>query len=101
MISRDVWEAMEVNIDKDQERKRGRQTPSTPHQQVGGKSASLPSLTPSRHSAFKTVEPSGGSPAKVQYLITVSPGLKGFGWAYKCGGAYTCISGRRWGRGGV
>ena len=68
LISHDVWNTVEVNISGSQERSRQMQ----PERMMapgplGGKSASLPSLTPSQHSAFKTVSSSHGTPCKVWY----------------------------------
>ena len=66
LTSNDGWEAVEVNISGSREgrhnMKTGRPIPPGP---LGSKSASLLSLTPSQHSAFDTVGPSNGKPAKV------------------------------------
>lgn len=68
LVSHDEWNAVEVNVSEAQERthqmRPGRLT--TPGS-LGRKSASLPSLTPSKHSAFKTVGSSYGTPSKVRY----------------------------------
>ena len=68
LISHDGWNAIEVNISGSQERshqmKPGRMTTPGP---LGRKSASLLSLTPSQHSAFKPVGSFNGTPSKVCY----------------------------------
>jgi len=69
LINHDVWNTIEVNVSGEQERrhqiKPGGLTAPGP---LGRKSASHPSLTPSQHSAFKTVSSSFGMPVKVWYL---------------------------------
>lgn len=66
VIGHDVWKAVDVNITRSQlrtlRRKRERLIPRGP---IGGKAASVPSLTPSLHSAFDTVVPSTSAPSKV------------------------------------
>lgn len=70
VIGRDVWRAVDVNITRSQlrtlRRKRERLIPRGP---IGGKAASVPSLTPSLHSAFDTVVPSTSAPSKVGFFI--------------------------------
>lgn len=70
VICRDVWKAADVNITRSQlrtfRRKRERLIPRGP---IGGKAASVPSLTPSLHSAFDTVVPSTSAPSKVCFFI--------------------------------
>lgn len=68
-----MWEAVEVNITGLRERRYimklpGRPIPPGP---LGSKSPSLLSLTPSQHSAFNTVGPFNGTPAKVMCLVVV------------------------------
>lgn len=69
VIGRDVWRAVDVNITRSQlrtlRRKRERLIPRGP---IGGKAASVPSLTPSLHSAFDTVVPSTSAPSKVGFF---------------------------------
>lgn len=70
VIGHDVWRAVDVNINRSQlrslRRKRERLIPRGP---IGGKAASVPSLTPSLHSAFDTVVPSTSAPSKVGFFI--------------------------------
>lgn len=70
VIGHDVWRAVDVNITRSQlrslRRKRERLIPRGP---IGGKAASVPSLTPSLHSAFDTVVPSTSAPSKVGFFI--------------------------------
>lgn len=69
VIGHDVWRAVDVNITRSQlrtlRRKRERLIPRGP---IGGKAASVPSLTPSLHSAFDTVVPSTSAPSKVGFF---------------------------------
>lgn len=72
VICHDVWKAADVNITRSQlrtfRRKRERLIPRGP---IGGKAASVPSLTPSLHSAFDTVVPSTSAPSKVCFFFII------------------------------
>lgn len=71
VIGHDVWKAVDVNITRSQlrtlRRKRERLIPRGP---IGGKAASMRSLTPSLHSAFDTVVPSTSAPSKVCFVLS-------------------------------
>lgn len=70
VICRDVWKAADVNITRSQLRTfRRKQERLIPRGPIGGKAASVPSLTPSLHSAFDTVVPSTSAPSKVCFFI--------------------------------
>lgn len=70
VIGHDVWRAVDVNITRSQLRTlRRKQERLIPRGPIGGKAASVPSLTPSLHSAFDTVVPSTSAPSKVGFLI--------------------------------
>lgn len=70
VIGHDVWRAVDVNITRSQLRTlRRNQERLIPRGPIGGKAASVPSLTPSLHSAFDTVVPSTSAPSKVGFFI--------------------------------
>lgn len=70
VIGHDVWRAVDVNITRSQLRTlRRKQERLIPRGPIGGKAASVPSLTPSLHSAFDTVVPSTSAPSKVGFFI--------------------------------
>lgn len=70
VIGHDVWRAVDVNITRSQLRTlRRKQERLIPRGPIGGKAASVPSLTPSLHSAFDTVVPSTSAPSKVGFVI--------------------------------
>lgn len=70
VIGHDVWRAIDVNITRSQLRTlRRKQERLIPRGPIGGKAASVPSLTPSLHSAFDTVVPSTSAPSKVGLFI--------------------------------
>lgn len=70
VICHDVWKAADVNITRSQLRTfRRKQERLIPRGPIGGKAASVPSLTPSLHSAFDTVVPSTSAPSKVCFFI--------------------------------
>lgn len=70
VIGHDVWKAVDVNITRSQLRTfRRKQERLIPRGPIGGKAASVPSLTPSLHSAFDTVVPSTSAPSKVCFFF--------------------------------
>lgn len=70
VIGHDVWRAVDVNVTRSQLRTlRRKQERLIPRGPIGGKAASVPSLTPSLHSAFDTVVPSTSAPSKVGFFI--------------------------------
>ena len=70
VIGHDVWRAVDVNITRSQLRTlRRKQERLIPRGPIGGEAASVPSLTPSLHSAFDTVVPSTSAPSKVGFFI--------------------------------
>lgn len=72
VIGHDVWRAVDVNITRSQLRTlRRKQERLIPRGPIGGKAASVPSLTPSLHSAFDTVVPSTSAPSKVGFFFII------------------------------
>ena len=70
VIGHDVWKAVDVNITRSELRTlRRKQERLIPRGPIVGKAASVPSLTPSLHSAFDAVVPSTSAPSKVCFFI--------------------------------